>query len=193
MTWTLARARGYLVFSCLLVMAGVISWSGAAVRVDIPLADGPRVVRQYVVAFLPALIAPVLIDRLPDVSATLVRSSVLRCSDLTAYWSGLGLVLVPSWRGVAPQTAHYEALVATVVAAGVLVIAHRWGVSGSLVAAILGMVWVLAGGTIATAMGFPGVAMDPWAPQMSPAPYVSCETAAVSLGALGATVFFARG
>jgi hypothetical protein len=192
MIWTLCRARGYLAFSALVIVTCGISWAAAAIRADLPLADGPRVVRQYVVAFLPAALAPVLIDRLPEVSASLARSAAWRVVDLVAYWSGMAMVLVPTWLGVPSQTAHYEVLIILVLSTIVTVVSTPWGINGSLIGAVLGAVWVLSGGAIATAAGFPGVARDPWSPIMDPAGYVSVETIVVAIAAAVAFVACAR-
>lgn len=192
MIWTLSRARGYAGFALLVAVACAVSWLTADIRADAPLADGPRVVRQYVVAFLPAVLAPVLVDRIPGFSASLIRTRALRLVEVAAFWAGLALVLAPSWIGLALQTAHFELLVTLVLGAIVVVVSDRWGVHGGLVGAVLGTIWVLAGDSIAVAVGFPGVAMDPWVPILAPAAYVPAETIAVVVVAVGASIASAR-
>lgn len=80
-SWLLVRLRRWPAL-CLLLITGLwlAQWIGG-VSAEIPGADGPRVVRQYLVAILPCLTAPALLNDLGELSATLVRERSLRVID----------------------------------------------------------------------------------------------------------------
>lgn len=190
MIWVVSRMRGYMMFALVVLIASSVSWSASEVNADLPLADGPRVIRQFVIAFMPSLGAPLLIDKVPDLSAALVRSSALRRMDVCIFWVGLAIALVPGWSGVADQTIHYEVVVALAMSSIIIVVTAKLGDSGVLCGAIAGMVWILFGGAAAMIAGFPGVAWDSVNPVLSPAAYVQAETSIVVLCAIGATIVY---
>ena len=130
MIWVVARARGLLIFAGVLLASAVAAWVAGRVQANLPLADGPRYLRQYLVAFLPAGMGPALPDRLPGLSATLLREPLLRRCTLLLYWGGLGLVLGPGWVSRPGQLTTYEIMTCLVLGTVVLAVTARWGSTG---------------------------------------------------------------
>ncbi len=190
MILVLGKVRGYAVFALVVGIAGVVSWYASGVRADVPLADGPRVVRQFIVGFMPSLGAPLLVDRTPTLSASLARTRTVRCADVGLYWTGIAMALVPGWVGVTTQTVHYEMLITLILCNCVIAISAWFGEYGALVGAILGLVWILFGGAAAVVLGFPGVAWDPFDPILASSLYVPMETVALVLCSAGLMVAY---
>ena len=191
MIMTIGKTRGYFQFVIVMVVATLISWSASGIRADLPLADGPRVVRQFLVAFVPALGASLLLDPIPELSASLVRVPGLKWVDVFIFWTGISLALVPGWSGIDVDTVHYEMLVALVLCSVVIVVTAGLGEHGSLVGAILGVAWTLFGTGLGIVAGFPGAAWGLGSPAPTQAMFVPAETAVVVLGAIASTIVYA--
>lgn len=193
MIWVVARARGLLIFAGVLLASAVAAWVAGRVQANLPLADGPRYLRQYLVAFLPAGMGPALPDRLPGLSATLLREPLLRRCTLLLYWGGLGLVLGPGWVSRPGQLTTYEIMTCLVLGTVVLAVTARWGVHGVLVGLLLGLVWMLAGDSIGVAIGFPGIAFQhPGDPELGVASHIPVLLGAAAFAAAAASVGLLR-
>lgn len=136
------------------VSCAVAYWTGHAL-VAFPGADGPRVVRQYLVAAVPAFVAPFLLDRVPDVSATLVREPRERLLDQLAATAVCYATLLAGWLGgVGTNDALYEVLVTNILLTVILGGAARFGLGAVLVVSGLSAAWLLVGDSLAAALGF---------------------------------------
>lgn len=193
MIWVVARARGLVTFVGLLLGGCLLAWAAGRVQADLPLADGPRWVRQYLVAFLPSALAPALHDRLPGLSVTLLREPLLRRVTVVLYWVGLGLVLGPGWVSEPGQMSTYEVLTCLVLGAAVLAVTAGWGSHGMLVGLLLGLVWMMAGDSIGAAIGFTDFLVQaPGAPEQPLPGHVPLLLVGAAVAALLASVALLR-
>jgi hypothetical protein len=157
MSWLSIQVVRRTAMAALIIVVGVtLGWAIGAAPWELPGADGPRVVRQYLVAVLPALLAPALVDRLPEFSASLTREPILRLISEGLVVAGTWLVLVPTWvmGRVTVEVVAYEAFVTCSLLAVVLAGTAWKGLGAVFGAAFLGALWLLAGDTLAGALGF---------------------------------------
>lgn len=160
--WRIGWTRRWWVLVGLALVALVVAVGWGGDLVVIPSSDGPRTIRQMVVALLPCLIAPVLVDQMPTVSGTLVRVTAL------AWLERLGCVVVifgvsaVAWwalPGLFPGSGWYEFGVACALTAIALAGTARWGSGGVLATCAVALGWLMAGDTVAGVMGFQTVVL----------------------------------
>lgn len=193
MIWVTARARGWVSSILVLVTSVLLIQVAGQISADLPLADGPRRLRQYLIAFLPAGMAPCLHDRFPGLSKTLLREPLMRSSCLALYWVGLLLVFGPGWVVQFSPLAAYEILTCLVLGAVVLAVTAGWGSHGMLVGLLLGLVWLLAGDSIGAAIGFTDFLVQaPGAPEQPLPGHIPLLLVGAAVAALLASVALLR-
>lgn len=166
---TLWRSRRRTQKLAIAALAAAICWIVPLVPAALPLADGPRVLRQYVVALLPCLLAPLLVDPFADISSSWARTrSVLLQDRALCLLIGWGS-LAPAWyvSGVSGDEVLFEASTLAALMAFVMIGTWSWGSPAVLAASILGCIWLLAGNTLAELIGF-GDFSTGWRPGLSP-------------------------
>lgn len=122
----------------------------------LPGADGRRYARQFVVAWLPVLGGVLLIDPTPEVTATLPRARPVYLGLRMAMAFGVLAPLAMAWflsdqplvKGL------YEAFIVGVLLTCSVLAVSLWQASGVLTASLISVLWLLAGDTLATALGF---------------------------------------
>lgn len=162
--WRLAvRVRRWWLPLALTLAAAIVGWLFGTHDAAIPTADGPRVVRQYLIVGLPALIAPMLIDRIPEMSAALVREPRLRLMDQSLATGAIAVVLGIAWArsGLPLDLLLYELCIALLFLDWILLGCARWGLLAVLVTSLAAILWLLAGDTVAKIMGFGSLGAPP--------------------------------
>lgn len=162
MTRALARLwRWPLFLTAVIVALGCVLFFEQQ-AIDLPGADGPRFARQFVVAWMPVFGATLLIDPIPEVTATLPRTArvylLLRC----AMFIGALLPLVTAWVGATPVILSlYDALIVGVLLAVANVAVSKWQATGLLSSSLVSVIWLLGGDSLATALRFADITGQP--------------------------------
>ena len=122
----------------------------------LPGADGRRYARQFVLAWLPVLGGVLLIDPTPEITATLPRARPVYLGLRMAMAFGVLAPMAMAWflsdqplvKGL------YEAFIVGVLLTCSVLAVSLWQASGVLTASLISVLWLLAGDTLATALGF---------------------------------------
>lgn len=150
-----ARVRGWV--APIVVAAGVVVVAVAlgSQAVAVPLTDGPRHVRHYLVALAPSFASAVLTDHVPAISANLLREPSLRRVDLALYWL-ITASVAPSLFGLALDSpeGRYCLVIGLLLAGFALLSARVLGHTGVFASALLGIMWLMFGDTVAPLLGF---------------------------------------
>ncbi len=164
------RMRGWLAPVLLGVAVLAVSAFFGDVSAAAPMADGPRHLRHYLVGLVPSFAAGVLVDHAPTISRSLAKEAFLRRFDLAVYWVVAASAL-PATLGPAAATVEGRYCVVVwllLTAIGVLFV-KLLASEGIFASALLGIVWLVFGDTVAPLLGFdlmapPGMIPLPDAP-----------------------------
>lgn len=157
MTWsTVVKVWRLRATILVLVATAIVGWTSAPVAFDMPAADGPRVVRDYLIVFLPTLLGVSLIDPTPELTTTLPRSRMVGLIMRVGVTASVAAVLVPVWvrSGLPLQIIAHEVFSACSFLALILLTVPRWGINGILAASLVACLWLLAYGSVAEVLGF---------------------------------------
>lgn len=126
-------------------------------QILLPSADGIRSMRQMIVALTPPLASVILLDQAPEMTATTPRGrTLLRCLGAAVCLCTLA-AQVPTWSRVTHATAAttlYDVFATCAFLAVSVWATKRFGLPGLAFASLISLAWLLAGNTLAAALGF---------------------------------------
>ncbi|MHA6511817.1 hypothetical protein [Tessaracoccus sp. Z1128] len=182
-----ARLWRWPLFLAAVLVSMLCVWLFKDQSMHIPVADGPRYTRQFVVAWMPVFGSILLIDPTPDITATLPRARLvylcLRCLMLIGTLTPLMVV----WSDSTDINHNlYDAFAAGALLTLAIITASRWHAAGLLTSSLVSVIWLLIGDTLATALRFSDITGQ----QLTPGPF-NWLLAASTLGTAG--LFVLRG
>lgn len=152
--WVVAKVWRLPVALGTVIVALVLCTTSAQQVMPIPLADGPRSIRQGVAAILPVMLGVSLVDAVPSVTATARRSRLLSSSIKLILVAAAATALAPSWTSIRLPIAAFDLFVLLSLFALVLHTVPRWGVHGVLAASVISLGYLLFYGLICDILGF---------------------------------------
>lgn len=153
---TSARLWRWPVFVLVVVVAVVCVLVFRNDSMYLPGAEGRRYARQFVVAWMPVLGAVLLIDPTPEITATLPRARRVYLVLRAVMTAGILVPLVLAWSlsGQPVVKALYEGSIVGALITCSIIAVSLWQASGVLMASLVSVLWLLAGDTLATVLGF---------------------------------------
>lgn len=151
----------------LAVLIGVISLGIVLISGDLnlqlPMTDGPRLVRQAIVLVLPVTLSALLPPPLPDVHPSLLRFRLHHWVTRGSFWIIMAVVLAAAWvgRGISSNLILFEMMSTLSVAAAALFFVPRLGVRVVLALTGLCSAWLLYGIPMGEVLGFGDLLAEP--------------------------------
>lgn len=185
--WTLARVWRLLMGGAVVLVAlGAVVALGDH-EIFVPSADGLRYARQFAVAWLPVFLGACLMEPVPELSGTLSRGARVQRWLRFALLLGSVLPLLPAWMGgLDPARALYDVFQLGVLISVSVMTVSRWGIFGVLGTAMVSVIWLLAGDSLAVMMGF----FDPYMEAFVRPPTWSAQALTLATAAVAVLTVF---
>lgn len=151
-----ARLWRWPIFVLAVVVAVVCVLAFRTDSMYLPGADGRRYARQFVVAWMPVLGGVLLVDPTPEITTTLSRARSVYLVLRAAMAIGTLVPLALAW-ALSDQPlvkGLYEAFITGLLVTCTVIAVSLWQASGVLLSSLVSVLWLLAGDTLATVLGF---------------------------------------
>lgn len=185
---TLLRAHGVYAAIAILLAAFCVGMVGRGQQFAVPGADGTRMVRHLLVAFVPPLVCVSLIPVAPDFVGTTVRERPIRMGHEAALLVLSLLVFSVGWFGAPLNHVLAEFTMTLFFLGAGFLAASRWGLGGIVGLVMATTAWLLSATSLASLLGFGDVTPEPRFPFTVPMGSRGWVSLGLSIALVGASI-----